>query len=143
VLDPDQTGAPISPLRWGASGSWTLGPLPVEPDGMPPGVPHYQSWSGADANTGVLSSNVFAVPTGNCVAVGAAHGPSTIGLSLRMLDGDTGKEIASLAMNSGDLAWRFFAFQAPDGVKRLTIVAEDQGRDWGQWLAVGPPLYCR
>jgi hypothetical protein len=144
ILDYDQVGASISPIRWDGQGSWIQnGPLPGTPISTPPSISYYQSYAGSDANTGVLTSAAFARPSGNCLVLASAHGPSTEGLSETLINADTGETIASAPQIGVDTKWRFWAIDLPPHAQRLQIVAEDRGHGWGQWLTVGEPHLCK
>jgi hypothetical protein len=144
ILDYDQVGASISPIRWDRQGSWIQnGPLPGTPITTPPAISYYESYAGSDANTGVLTSAPFARPSGDCLVLASAHGPSTEGLSETLINVDTGETIASVPQIGADTKWSFWAIDLPPHAQRLQIVAEDRGRGWGQWLSIGEPHLCK
>jgi hypothetical protein len=144
ILDYDQVGASIPPIRWDVQGSWIQnGSLPGTPIKMPPAISYYESYAGSDANTGVLTSAPFARPSGNCLVLASAHGPSVEGLSETLINADTRETIASAPQIGTDPKWRFWAIDLPPDAQRLQIVSEDRGRGWGQWLSIGEPHLCK
>jgi hypothetical protein len=144
ILDYDQVGASIPPIQWDVQGSWIQnGPLPGAPINRPPAISYYESYAGSDANTGVLTSAPFARPSGNCLVLASAHGPSVEGLSETLINADTRETIASAPQIGADTKWSFWAVDLPPDAQRLQIVSEDRGRDWGQWLSIGEPHLCK
>ena len=144
ALHADRIGAPIPSISWNVQGSWRKeGPLPGTPIEMPQAISYYESHAGNDANTGLLTSAVFVRPSENCLVLASAHGPSTEGLSERLINADTKETIASVPQVGTDTIWSFWRVDLPPGVQHLQIVAEDQGAGWGQWLALGEPHLCQ
>ena len=144
ILDYDQVGASIPPIRWDVQGSWIQnGPLPGAPINTPPAISYYESYAGSDTNTGVLTSAPFARPSGNCLVLASAHGPSVEGLSETLINADTRETIASAPQIGADTKWSFWAVDLPADAQRLQIVSEDRGRGWGQWLSIGEPHLCK
>jgi hypothetical protein len=138
-----QPASPLLTIRWDSQGGWERnGVLPSTPSGMPSGDPYWESWADNDAETGQLTSSVFNRPTLSCLIVPAAHGASVVGLSLRVVDADTGHTATSVPMLGHDLVWRRWRLPLPPGPQHLQIVADDNGRNWGAWLVVGQPQQC-
>ncbi|HEY3457847.1 MAG TPA: PrgI family protein [Bryobacteraceae bacterium] len=144
VSHADQIGAPIPSLSWNVRGSWVKnGPLPGTPIETPRTISYYESHAGSDANTGLLMSAPFERPSGNCLALASAHGPSIEGFSERLINADTKETIASVPQVGTDTIWSFWRVDLPLDAQRLQIVAEDHGQGWGQWLAIGSPHICK
>lgn len=144
ILDYDQVGASIPSIRWDVQGSWIHnGPLPGTPIDTPRTISYFESHAGSDSNTGVLTSAPFARPSGNCLVLASAHGPSVKGLSETLINAGTGETIASAPQIGAGTKWSFWAVDLPPDAQRLQIVAEDRGRDWGQWLSIGEPHLCK
>jgi hypothetical protein len=140
----DEAGPPLGSVTWRMTGSWQKnGSFPFRPRGIPSTGEYYESWSGSDANVGTMQSEPFATPDGRCVVVGTANGPSVNNLSVLVLDADTSSKIASMPLDGDDQTWHFWKVDIPAGVKRLQMVAEDNGRGWGQWLSVGEVRSCK
>ncbi len=144
VLRAEQVGAAINGLHWHVQGNWVRdGPFPIAPPDMPTAMVYFESWAGSDANTGNLASTTFARPASGCLVMEGAHGPATHGLSLKLVDAETGALIASAPLMDRDLAWRFWQVNVGPGAKHLQIIARDDGRGWGEWLTVGEPHECK
>ena len=143
-LPADEVGAPMLAMPWGVQGNWTKnGPLPGAPFKMPIPFSYFESYAGGDANTGVVTSAPFPKPSGNCLVIPSAHGPSIDGLSARLIDADTKQTIASLPLMDNETLWGFWAVDLPPSAQHLQIVGEDAGRGWGQWLSIGEPRLCK
>ena len=136
-----QVGARIHISAWKADPAWTL-------NGFHPSVGTlngevlYGSFSGNDANRGILTSAPFETAGHTCVAVAVAHGPSVGGQSVRLVEPAGGRLVQSIPMSETTGNWQFWAVEL-QGIDRLQIVAEDRGNQWGQWVAVGEPHWCR
>jgi hypothetical protein len=140
----DRVGTLMSSIAWDTQASWIKnGPLPGTPIDTPPGISYYESYAGSDVNTGVLTSALFPAPSQNCVILASAHGPSIEGLSETLIDADTKEAIASIPQIGSDTIWSFWRVDLPPGSQHLQIVAEDQGKGWGQWLAISEPHLCK
>jgi hypothetical protein len=103
----------------------------------------YGTWNGVGSNTGSINSSDFAAPAARCIIVPVLHGPSTERLSVELLDGDTGRVIEKMPMQDEDVQWEFWRVPVPGGTRRLRLLARDQGKAFGQWLAVATPAECR
>ena len=102
----------------------------------------YGSYSGSDANQGVLTSAPFETGPHGCIALPVAHGPSIGGQSVRPVDPGSGRTVASIPMRETTGKWQFWAVEV-QGIDKLRIVADDKGGEWGQWVAVGEPHRCQ
>jgi hypothetical protein len=122
-------------------GAWTS-------NGYYPGVGHpnisgevYGSWTGSDANTGVLRMGPFQIAKQAAIAIPLTTGPKTTGLVVKVMNAVTGDLIA--ALSPPPFLNRWWAWQVDLPVEELpltvNILAEDQGKEWGQWLALGMP----
>ncbi len=135
-----ELGPPLQSLRWNAQGDWIKnGPIP---GGAPP-ISYYENHSERNANTGVLTSTPFSKPPGNCLVLANAHGPSTEGLSERLINADTNVTIAYAPLIDRYSDWNFWSIKLPPDIQRLQIVAEDRGRRLEQWLAISEPHFCK
>jgi hypothetical protein len=140
----NNAGPSIAGLDWQMDRSWTLSGVPAALQlGANPPKLFYGSWSGTDRNTGQIISSKFAAPANGCIVVPVLHGPSVAGLSVEIRDADTNGVLAVAPMQDTDIHWRFWRFSLPPSATHLRITAEDQGPDWGEWLAVGQPSQCR
>ncbi len=140
----DQVGEAIPSIDWDLQGAWMRnGPIPSKPADMPPATSYYESWAGDDSNTGTIASHPFSNPPGNCLVVTGAHGPSTEGLSETVIDADRNQPIASVPFTPGDIAWHYWKVDLPASVQHVRIVAQDQGRHWGEWQMIGDLHLCK
>lgn len=134
---------PLKGLGWQMDASWTANNLrPNQPFGEGPSD-FYGSWSGSDANTGRITSSNFTAPRNACLILPVLQGPGAGGLSAGIVDADSGRVLASVPFQNAVKQWTFWRLPFDAPAERLRIVAEDQGKDWGEWLAVGNPVLCR
>ena len=141
IIPASQMGAAIHISEWKADPAWTR-------NGFHPSVGTlngeilYGSFSGNDANQGVLTSAPFAVAGHTCIALPVAHGPSLGGQSIRLVEPVSGKTVQSLPLSDSPGIWQVWAIEL-QGIDKLQVVAEDKGGEWGQWVAVGEPHWCQ
>jgi hypothetical protein len=139
-VDANMVGDPIPISGWQADPAWTRnGHHPSV--GTLAGEVLYGSYSGSDAKQGGLTSAPFETGRRDCVAIPVAHGPSTTGQSVRLVEDGSGKTAATIPLD-GDGVWQYWLIEL-QGPAKLRIVAEDRGAQWGQWVAVGEPRECR
>jgi len=139
----EETGAPVAPLTWQKDPIWSERLPALVPFGqIPPGV-SYASWSGNDAYTGQLVSSTFPTPQNGCIILPVLHGPKSGGLSVELIDADTGQSIAAAPMQDGDTRWEYWRAAVPASVQHLRVDARDAGKDWGEWVGTAAPLTCR
>lgn len=141
IIAVSQMGAPIHISGWKADPAWTRNGFHPSV-GTLSGETLYGSYSGNDANRGVLTSAPFTVSGHTCVALPVAHGPSVGGQSIRLVEPDSGKIVLSLPLIDSSGTWQVWAVELA-GIDKLSIVAEDKGSQWGEWLAVGEPHWCQ
>lgn len=109
--------------------------------GSPPvDGPVQASWAGDDAHTGRLRWRSGPLEGARALLVPVVTGPRTEGLALRVVEPGSGRVLARLQL-AGFATWQMWEVTLPaDGsVAAIEIQAEDNGREWGQWLAVGQP----
>jgi hypothetical protein len=140
---PKETGPTISGLKWYTAPSLDSGMLPDVELGPVPGQPIYSTWAGSDQNTGQISSSAFAVPPSSCFILPIVHGPSVDGLSAQITDADTGRALRFMPMQSNVSQWLYWRVSLNSTTKHVRVTAEDEGRGWGQWLAIAQPVECR
>jgi hypothetical protein len=139
--DASRAGAAIHISGWKADPAWTL-------NGFHPSVGTlageilYGSYSGSDANQGVLTSAPFETNGQECIALPVAHGPSVVGQSVRLIEAGSGETVVTIPVGAMDGFWQDW-FIDLQGTAKLRIVAEDKGGQWGQWVAVGEPHWCK
>ena len=136
------TGTELAGLQWQSSSGWVRNRVPpkIEVGDAPLGG-FFSSWAGSDQSTGTLFSSVFAAPKDGCLIFPVIHGPSTDGLSEEVVDADTRQTILWVPLGLGT-TWQYLRLETTAS-RRLKVVARDNGRGWGQWLAVGTPSQCR
>lgn len=144
VVEPQAAGPQVSPMGWKMDKTWSIGTLP--PHGWfgqgPPG-PIYASWSGDDKNTGRIESSPFPAPENACLILPVLQGPRTNGLYVALVDAGTGSAIAEPPLQNTDKQWIFWRVPLPASARRVRLVAADNGKDYGEWIAVGTPALCR
>lgn len=140
-----QTAGPqIQGIGWQMDPKWTPNNLPPHAAlGQGPSGPIYGSWSGDDRNTGRIMSSVFPAPANGCLVLPVLQGPRAGGLSTSLMDSDTNQILASVPFQNTAKQWVFWRLPFPPSVRHLRIVAEDKGKDWGEWLAIGNPSQCK
>jgi hypothetical protein len=139
----DEVGPPVDDISWQMDSAWTRDGLPTHPTfGWKPSAPTNGSWSQRDENVGRAIAE-FAAPVNGCVALPILHGPFIAGASAQLMDADSGKMLADLPFRDHDLLWTLWRVPLYSDVKRLRFVVRDDGRKWGQWLAVSAPLQCK
>ena len=84
----------------------------------------------------------FSAPKNGCFAMGVLHGPSVGGLSAQFIDADRGKVLGDVPFRDHDSLWALWKINADPSVKHVRFIANDAGKEWGQWLAVSGPLQC-
>jgi hypothetical protein len=141
TLAPNLVGARIPISEWKADPAWTLNGFHPSV-GTLSGEVLYGSYSGSDANQGVLTSAPFDTVGHACIALPVAHGPSTDGQSVRLVEPVSGRIVESIPIGETTGRWQFWAVEL-HGIDKLRIVAEDHGSQWGQWVAVGEPHWCQ
>jgi hypothetical protein len=140
---PNEAGAPLGDIVWQMDKTWALNGIPVLPVyGWLPPTAAYSSWQGHDEHTGQIVAE-FRAPANACIVLPVLHGPSIGGASARLLDADSGVVLADLPFRDRDVLWSLWRVPLNSNVKRLRFVATDDGRDWGQWLAVSAPMQCK
>jgi hypothetical protein len=139
-----QAGPQIQGLHWQMDPAWTVNGLPpriLRGQGPPGAI--YSSWSGTDANAGRITSSIFAAPENACVVLPLIQGPRRGGLSAGIVDADTNQVLASVPFQDTPKQWVFWRLPFAATVKHVRIVAEDSGKQWGEWLAIGNPSFCK
>ncbi len=137
-----EIGPPISNVNWKVEGAWTKNLIPpgVEAGAAP--SEFLASWSGNDANTGSIISSPITAPANRCVILPVLHGPEVDGLSAKVVNAEMGELIATAPMQGAGTQWRYWRVPLDPGVKHFRIEAADEGRGWGEWLAIGAPSQC-
>jgi hypothetical protein len=143
-LATEGEAGPAIDVQWVRDAIWTSGALPAHPafTTIPSGR-IYESWAGSDANTGTMMSSSFERPQNGCVIVPVLQGPVSAGLSVELRDAETQSVLAELPFQDGLQQWSFWKVCVPESAKHVQIIARDQGRDRGEWLALAPPDQCR
>ncbi len=138
-----ETGAPISGVQWQLDNTWTLNGISSEVElGAAPAGRIYGSWSGSDANTGQAVAS-FSNPPSGCFILPVVAGPIVGAQSVEISDADTGRVLERVPMQEGMSRWELWRFSIPPAVKHLRITARDEGKSWGQWLAISDPASCK
>jgi len=142
AASPENAGPAIHIAEWHADSGWTQnGHYPS--NHAPAGEILWGSFSGNDANTGTLASGPFPTAMTGCIVLPIAHGPSTVGQSLKLLSGDGDREMGEIRLDKNQGDWKYWAIHFSHAVPSLRIVARDEGSGFGQWLALGEPHSCK
>jgi hypothetical protein len=142
AVDRGQVGPAIHISEWNADPAWTRNGFHPSV-GTLSGETLYGSYSGSDANRGMLTSAAFETSRRGCIALPIAHGPSTGGQSVRLEAADSGEDLGAIRLDQNNGNWRYWAIYFSRDVPELRIVADDRGDQFGQWVAVGEPHSCR
>lgn len=126
-------------------GAWTRNGYYPDTGEPPISGAIYGSWSGDDGNIGLLRLGPFRVANQLAVSIPLYIGPKNGGLSVRVLNAKNGELISELAPPPLYYRWWAWRVDLPANVPSLDleIVAEDAGRGWGEWLAIGMPHFVR
>ncbi len=138
----DAVGPPIANISWGVKGEWKS----LIPPGVDPGTPpsyFLASWAGNDDNTGTITSSTILAPADHCLILPVLHGPRADALSARVVNSATNETVATVPMQGGGAQWKNWRIALDPKLNQLRITAEDQGRNWGEWLGIGTPSQCR
>ena len=112
--------------------------------GLPPVAGEvYGSWSGSDANTGTLQFGPFRVANQLALEIPLYAGPRNGGLMVKVVNVKTGDLIAALSPPPLRSHWWAWHIDLPPTALDLEIIAEDQGRGWGEWQAIGAPHFLK
>lgn len=137
--EPDKL---ITTVNWQMDLGWALNTQPFVYAGTIPRGTIYTSWKKSDRNTGEIMSSPIAVPVDSCLVIPVLHGENVHGLSVRIVNAESGHAVRTIPMQNGDIDWRYWRVTLDKPVTHVRIVAEDQGRDWGEWLDVSTPYEC-
>jgi hypothetical protein len=95
------------------------------------------SWVRGDGDTGRVQLGPFDTGNAEAVALPILTGPVSRGLSITVIDSQSGATVARLSPPPVFAKWRAWKISLPKHNMRLEIIAQDQGMEWGEWLAVG------
>ncbi len=142
-VPPAELGVPIRSVEWKSDVGGVAGLIPIHINSSMLSGPVQSSWAGADANTGTITSSVFAAPPNGCLILPVLHGPVGDRVSVTVKDAGTGTAIVDEILHRDDRQqWKLWRLQLKPGEK-ISVVAKDEGNGWGEWLAVGSPYTCR
>jgi hypothetical protein len=131
----------------GASGLCPLAGPALRPEGgaagaivpdvpTPPAVGRaWGSWVGHDQFVGVIRVGPFVPPAGSFLPV--VTGPSIDGISATITEVGSGRVLARLPPFR---LQRWVAWRLPASSEGIEIEIRDDGRGWGQWIAIGTQL---
>jgi hypothetical protein len=121
-------------------GAWTANGQNNDAGPVPLAGSAYGSWSGDDANTGMLTYGGISLKHGP-VYLPFVTGPNTDNLVIQLIDAGTGKIVSTISPPvRGD--WALLKVALPTtyvGPTEIEMRFIDNGKGWGQWMAVGPP----
>ncbi len=143
VVSESQVGDNLPGIEWRKDPAWTQnGQPPIKLHGPAPRGPVYGSWSGADRRVGAIQSSSISVPIDGCLILPVFHGPSTKPLSVELRDAGNATILENIPMQDEDIQWEFWRIPLRASPK-VQIVASDQGKNNGEWLAIGTPAQCK
>ena len=144
AADLKHVGPPITGIHWKLQLETPDDNLPGgRPLGdIPPG-PVHSTYGGSDAAAGLIKSAVFERPKDGCLILPVFTGPVVNRLSAHLEDAATGIILEDLPLRNSRSQWHFWQVKVEPANETLRLVAEDEGRGWGQWIAVATPLTCQ
>lgn len=143
VAARNDAGRALEDFRWQIDSGWAAGvPPEILPYGAAPATSIYNSWSGSDAHVGRIASSIFSAPNDACLILPILQGFHSGGLSAELTDADSNEVLTSIPLQDAAKQWIFWRISFAPSAKRLRVTAEDNGRDWGEWIAVGAPSSC-
>lgn len=142
AIERKKAGPTVQGIQWRMDSNWTLRGVPTESPYDPAPSGYYGSWSGSDAKTGSIVSSVFSTPANACIVLPVLQGPRDGGLSVKVTDADTGRILMVVPFQNGNKNWSYWRIPVDSSTSRLKIMAEDHGKDWGEWLAIASPHLC-
>jgi hypothetical protein len=120
-----------------ADAAWTIDGQHADAGPLPLPEPVHGSWSGSDAKTGEMTMGPF-VPTTKTLLLPIVTGPSTDGLTIAISDAATGAVLSTVRVPT---MTKWQVVELPIGGDKagrsIILKFSDQGRDWGEWFAVG------
>lgn len=140
---PANTGNAIPGVSWTATG-WkenVLPPLINIPNPM--GGSFWSSWNGSDQTTGTISSSPISVPPTHCMVLLVLHGPSINGLHVRVSYPAGAAAPEEIPLRTDETEWKFWRIPLQSQAAQVQITGEDNGKGWGQWLALASPRDCK
>jgi hypothetical protein len=145
-LPAERIGAPLPLARAPrVTGRFARESAPAGAPPPPAGWDWWGSWVTADADRGRIEFGPFPAPPTGELVVPYITGPSSFGLTLKLVDAGSGAAVAAApALAPRPSEWRAWHAALPaGGTGALLLVAEDAGPHWGQWFAVGVPCELR
>lgn len=119
---------------WQLDGYYSETPAPVPADGQI----SFGSWNGSDSNRGQLT---ISIPDDRCKTMNLSYfnGPDSTGLEILVINSHTTEVLNRLNLNPFNNEWNYVTSRAlfkDSDCKNIAIVANDNGTNWGQWLAI-------
>lgn len=133
------SGGPVEMQTARIEGQWAEQATGPQAKPLPAGGLTYGSWVGSDQAKGTLRWRSAELPEATTLGIPVTAGPGSFGLSLRILDADSGNilvDVGAVTLPN----WQSLKVQLPAGVKAIEIEAKDNAGD-GAWLAVGQPRF--
>ena len=98
------------------------------------------SWSGSDGNTGTMQWGPIHLDGRTRLVLPLVTGPASHGLSVRIRNAASKETLAELVPPPARMDWWAWLPELPAGQEMdIEIVAEDKGRGFGEWQAIGWP----
>ena len=115
-------------------------------DGVYPGVPgrsqvdhNYGTWTGSFNQTGEMRLSISNPKGCRYVVVPYVSGPSLQDACITMIDNSNGEIVYSVHPDPCADKWGIVQFILPRELYSFDLVIEEDGKNWGQWVGIGPP----
>ena len=135
----EQIGEALEDVPVKVQGAWVKNGYYPDSEQPPIKTAAMGSYVRGDEDTGTLRLGPFDTGSYDTIALPILTGPVSRGLSIVVIDSRSGNTVAQLSPPPVLVKWRAWKVLLPRYDMRLEIVAQDQGTEWGEWLAVGMP----
>jgi hypothetical protein len=128
---------------WNLSGGWSLNGTFIKdkPDNLSEYI--FGSWSGADSNTGRLISDSILVTKPSYLVMYVMVGPDMTGQTIGIaINNDQKPDILYKKYPyQQSQSWNMWIVDLTEYIgKDVSVIAEDNGNQWGQWCGISQPL---
>jgi hypothetical protein len=134
---PMDEAGPIIDVPFHAADAWTVNGQWPFIDKLPLNDVIYGSWSGKEKNVGEMVAGPLTIGA-DPLLIPIVTGPVVNGLSIEIIDTDTGNILAVYTLPV-TMNWQLFKFDFSKEFigKSVNITMSDQGDGWGEWFGVG------
>ena len=135
----NELGKELLDIDVSIEGAWAKDGYRPGSDPPPSNTTVMGSWGKGYWDTGTLRLGPFPTGSSDAIILPILTGADSRGLSITALDSKTGETVAKLSPPPVTTNWRGWGIRLPEHDMELEIVAQDQGVQPGEWLAVGMP----